>query len=79
MGGRRATPLSDEDGATLWALALVERTTVAEQRRRAIRAWARRARRNPSIARLVEINLEAKRRREQPVAGNVIQLRGRHG
>jgi hypothetical protein len=75
----RRTVISDEDEAALWALALVEGTTVAEQRRRAIRAYAKRARRDPHIAELVQINVERKRRREREAASNVIPLRRNHG
>ncbi len=74
MTGRR-TVVSDEDEAALWALALVEGTSVAEQRRRAICAWAKRARRDPGIAELVAINVEQKQRREREKASNVIPLR----
>jgi hypothetical protein len=76
MSGRR-TSVSDEDEATLWALALVEGTSVAEQKRRAICAYTERARRDESLAALVQSNVEQKQRREREKAINVIPLRRR--
>ena len=72
---RRGEPLSEEDEVTLWALALVEHTTVAEQRRRAIRAYTKDARCHPNIAELVRINIGWKKQREERDASNVIPLR----
>lgn len=76
---RRTTSLTDEDEATLWALALVEGTTVAEQRRRAIRAYAKRARRDEHIVALAQVSVEQKQRRERETTSNVIPLRRHRG
>lgn len=67
--------LGECDEVTLWTLAYLERTTVAEQRRCAIRAYTRQAREDPQVADLVRLILTS--RRKQEGGSNVIQLRGR--
>jgi hypothetical protein len=69
-------PLGERDEITFRVLAIVEDTTVAEQRRRALRAYARQARRHPDVARIVRL-IQAERRRHGETAGpgNVITLR----
>jgi hypothetical protein len=66
--------LSERDDLTLRTLALIKRTTVAEQRRRALRDYARHAREDPQIADIVRLILTSRREREG--GGNVIRLRG---
>jgi len=71
MGGS----LSERDDLTLRTVALIEGTTVAEQRREAIRYYARQARLDPDVAKIVRLMLASRRRRENG-ASNVIELRG---
>jgi hypothetical protein len=66
--------MSERDELTLRTLALIERTTVAEQRRRAIRTYAQQAREDPDVAEIVRLMLASQRQRDSG-GGNVIQLR----
>ncbi len=67
--------MSERDDITLRVAALIEGTTLAEQRRTALAAWAAQARTDPHIAQVVRLVL-AHRRTAQ---GNVISLGGRRG
>lgn len=68
--------MSERDEVTLRLLAIVERTTVAEQRRRALAAYAQQARTDDEhLAEAVRLTLAARRKRASGGA-NVIQLRG---
>ena len=60
---------------TMRVLALLEDTTVAGQRRRALRAYAAEARRDPQVAEIVRLMLASRRERESG-GSNVIRLRG---
>ncbi len=55
--------LSERDQVTLSVLAIIGRTTVAEQRRQAIRDYARRARQDEDVAGIVRLILAARRTR----------------
>ena len=55
--------LSERDQVTLSVLAIIGRTTVAEQRRQAIRDYARRARQGEDVAGIVRLILAARRTR----------------
>jgi hypothetical protein len=66
-------PLSERDEMTLRVLALLERTTVAGQRRQALRAYAARARQDADVAEIVRLMLASRRERESG-GGNVIKL-----
>jgi len=70
--------LSERDQVTLSVLAIIGRTTVAEQRRQAIRDYARRARQDEDVAGIVRLILTARRERDSG-GGNVINLRGNRG
>jgi hypothetical protein len=70
--------ISERDELTLRTLAFIERTTLAEQRRAAIRVYARQAREDPNVAEIVRLML-ASRRERQSGGGNVIRLEGRRG
>lgn len=70
--------LTEPDELTLRTLAIIERTTVAEQRRRALRAYAEQARRDPRVAEIVGLILASRRKRRNG-GENVIKLEGRHG
>ena len=70
--------LSERDEMTLRVLALLEDTTVAQQRREAVREHARRARQDPGVAEIVRLML-ASRRSRQNGGGNVIEMRGANG
>jgi hypothetical protein len=65
--------LSERDDVTLRTLAFIERTTVAEQRRRALRAYAAHARQDPHVAEIVRLLLASRRERQRK--NNVIPLR----
>src|SRR5258708_715977 len=65
--------LSERDDMTLRVMALLERTTVAEQRRQAIRSYARLARQDENVAEIVRLIL-ASRRERQRGSGNVVSL-----
>ena len=69
-----ADTLSERDDMTLRVLARMDGTTVAEQRREAIRDYARRARQDPDVAEIVRLILAS--RRDRCSGGNVIEMRG---
>lgn len=66
--------LSERDELTLRVLALAEGTTVAEQRRRALRAYASQAREDPQVAEITRLILSSRRERAHG-GGNVVPLR----
>ena len=70
-----ADHLSERDELTLRTLALIEDTTVAEQRRQALRAYAEQARQDEHVAEIVRLMLAA--RRERHSGSNVLRLRRR--
>jgi hypothetical protein len=74
-----ADQMSERDELTLRTLAFIERTTLAEQRRRALAAYAKQARRNKNVADIVGHMLASRksRRERQSRDSNVVQLRGR--
>jgi hypothetical protein len=63
---------------TLRTLAIIEGTTVAEQRRIALAAYARQVRRDPRVAEIVGLMLASRRSRANG-GGNVIRMDGRAG
>jgi hypothetical protein len=65
--------MTERDELTLRTLALIEHTTVAEQRREAIRAYARQARQDPDVAEIVRLILASRRQRDSG-GSNVIRL-----
>jgi hypothetical protein len=65
--------VSERDEITLRTVAFIERTTLAEQRRRALRDYAARARQDKNVAEIVRLML-ASRRERQNSGGNVIRL-----
>lgn len=65
--------LSERDDVTLRTLAFIERTTVAEQRRRALQVYAEQARQDPNVAEIVRLLLASRRERQR--TSNVIPLR----
>jgi hypothetical protein len=73
-----ADHLSEPDELTLRTLAIIDGTTVAEQRRIALAAYARQAREDPDVARIVGLMLASRRKRANG-GGNVIRLDGRAG
>jgi hypothetical protein len=75
-----ADRLSERDELTLRALSFIERTTLAEQRRIALAAYAGQAREDPNVAEIVRLIL-ASRRGQENGGGNVIRLsrEGRRG
>jgi hypothetical protein len=70
-----ADSMGERDEVTLSVLSLIDRTTVAEQRRRALRAYAEQAREDPQVAGIVRLVLASRRERRNG-GGNVIALRG---
>jgi hypothetical protein len=70
--------LSEPDDMTLRTLAVIEGTTVAEQRRIALAAYAREARQDPDVAKIVALMLRS-RRQQANGASNVIRMDGRAG
>ena len=69
-----ADRMTERDEVTLHMLAILADTTRAEQRRRALAAYAEQARKgNPSLARAVEAALRSRRARQD--GGNVTRLR----
>lgn len=70
--------LSEPDDMTLRTLAVIEGTTVAEQRRIALAAYARQARQDPHVAEIVGLMLASRRKRANG-GGNVIRMGGRNG
>jgi len=73
-----ADRISEADEMTLRVLAIIEDTTVAGQRREAIRSYARRARQDPRVAEIVGLILASRRRRSNGGA-NVITMGDRNG
>jgi hypothetical protein len=67
--------MSDLDEVTYFVLAIIERTTVAEQRRVAVARYAAQARRDPAVREIVSLLLAA--RRERGTASNVTEFRQR--
>jgi hypothetical protein len=65
--------LSERDDVTLRVLALMDRTTVAEQRRQALRAYAAWARQDADVAEIVRLMLASRRGRDSG-GGNVVRL-----
>ena len=74
-----ADRMTAEDEFTLRTLAYIQRTTVAEQRRLALAAYARRARRDSNVALIVRNMLASAQARQQQARerSNVIQIHGR--
>jgi hypothetical protein len=70
-----ADSLSERDELTLRTLAFIERTTLAEQRRQALSAYARRAQEDENVAEIVRLILASRRERANG-GGNVIRMRG---
>ena len=68
-----AERLSEGDDLSLRALAFIERTTVAEQRRRALRENAARACRDENVAEIVRLVLGPSRRERRDGGDNVIK------
>jgi hypothetical protein len=66
------------DEATLHVLAILDGTTVAEQRRQAVRSYCARARQDDDVAEIVRLILAARRERSGG-GGNVIEIGGRRG
>lgn len=64
---RQDAHLTEREELALRVLALVEETTVAEQRRLAVRAHARAALDNPHLAECVDLALAAQRGRSNVV------------
>ncbi len=73
-----ADSLSERDELTLRTLALLERTTLVEQRRQALRAYAAQARQDEGVAEIVPLMLASRRERENG-GGNVIRMPGPPG
>jgi len=75
-----ADHLSECDRVTFQQLAILERTTPAEQRRKALAAYARNARRRKQVGELVGLIMAARQEREQRHEdSNVIKLRRNRG
>jgi hypothetical protein len=70
--------ISERDDLTLRTLAIIERTTVAEQRRQALRSFCTGARHDGSVAEIVELMLASRHQRENG-GSNVIRLEERRG
>jgi hypothetical protein len=64
----------ERDDLTLRTLAIIEDTTVAEQRRRALHAYCEHARRDRNVAEIVRLMMASRRNRRLEIA-NVIPLR----
>lgn len=73
-----ADHLSERDELTLRTLAIIEDTTVAEQRRIALAVYAEEARADPDIAEIVRLMMTSRRKRRNG-GGNVIRLEARDG
>lgn len=71
--------LSERDEMTLRTLAFIERTTLAEQRRQALAAYAAEARQDEDVAEIVRLMLASRRARWQKGTDNVIRMESRHG
>jgi hypothetical protein len=70
-----ADSISERDELTLRTLALIERTTLAEQRREALRSYSPQASEDPNVAEIVRLML-ASRRQQATAGGNVTRLPG---
>jgi hypothetical protein len=70
--------LSERDEITLRTLAIIEGTTLAEQRRIALAAYAAWAREDEDVAEIVSLILDARRERSNG-GGNVIRMENRRG
>lgn len=70
--------LSERDELTLRTLAIIEDTTLAEQRRIALAEYARQARQDKNVAEIVRLMLSSRRNRRLTRA-NVIPLRSSRG
>jgi hypothetical protein len=72
--------MTERDELTLRTLAFLDRTTLAEQRRIALAAYAAQARQDPHVAEIVKL-MTTSRRNRQNGGGNVVRLDGRvrHG
>ena len=68
--------LSERDELTLRTLAMIEETTLAEQRRIALAAYASHARQDPDIAEIVRLMMASRRKRLNG-GGNVIRMESR--
>jgi hypothetical protein len=65
------------DDVTLRVLAIMDGTTLAEQRREAVRDYARRARQDKDVAEIVRLILASRREHQGRVRGNVIEIGAR--
>ena len=63
-----ADHLSERDDLTLRILTFIERITVAEQRRQALREYAARARQDKNVAQIVRLMLASRRSARTAVA-----------
>jgi hypothetical protein len=70
-----ADRMNELDELTLHTLAVIEGTAIAEQRRRALAAYARQARQDPRVAEIVGLMLASRRERRNG-GSNVIALQG---
>lgn len=73
-----ADHLSERDELTLRTLAIIDGTTLAEQRRIGLAAYAAQAREDENVAEIVRLMLAARRKRGNG-GGNVIKMEGRRG
>jgi hypothetical protein len=70
--------LSERDDITLHVLAILGGTTVAEQRRQAVRSWCAQARQDKGTAEIVRLILASRRQRASG-SSNVIEIGARRG
>ena len=70
--------LSERDEMTLHVLAFLDGTTVAEQRRQAVRSFCAQARTDEDVAEIVRLMLASRRQRASG-GGNVIEMGARRG
>jgi regulator of protease activity HflC (stomatin/prohibitin superfamily) len=68
-----ADQISERDELTLRTLSFIERTTLAEQRRRALHTYAEQARQDPAVAEIVRLMLASRRQRDSG-GSNVVEL-----
>jgi len=68
--------MSEPDELTLRTLAIIDGTTLAEQRRIALAAYAAKAREDPRVAEIVGLMLASRRKRRNG-GSNVIRLDSR--
>ena len=71
-----ADHLSERDELTLRTLAIIDGTTLAEQRRIGLAAYATQARKDPDVAEIVRLILHS-RWESQDDGSNVIRMEGR--